>query len=102
MTSWKCIDGAKLVADRAARHLADEEHQRTTSALHRQTAKILSASSDTEREITEIKRALKKRELDLAALRSRYRSTDEVFFTPATQHHAFLKYLQPAVLQPPL
>lgn len=53
-----CIDRAKALVDLAAHRLTDEGHQRTTSAVRRQPEEILSASSDTEQEIADLKRSL--------------------------------------------
>lgn len=78
--------GAKTSADRAALGLAQEEHHRSTSALRPQREELLSASSDTEKEITELKRALEERKLRLTTLQGRQ------YFTDATLSLAESKY----------
>lgn len=83
------------MADLAARSLA-EEHYRTTSALRRQREDILSASSDTKREITDLERTLRERELRLSTLISRQHTTDVALSSVTTKHETFLKGPHPA------
>lgn len=69
------------------------------SAPRRQQEGIRSASFDTERDIVEMKRTFKAREMHLDALHSRKRSTSSALSAATNQHQAYLKGLQPAALQ---
>lgn len=64
------IEKEQTPADLTARRLAEEEHIKTTSALHRQQEEILSATSDAEKAIAALKRSLRGSKLRLSSLPS--------------------------------
>lgn len=64
------VEEVNTLADRAALHLAQEKHYRSTSAQHKQHEELLSTSSDTEKEINELNQAFKECELYLTILRT--------------------------------
>lgn len=85
------LKDAKTIVDQVAIEPTEAEHARTTSAISQQREDILSACSDTEREIATLSRMLKKRELHLAAFYSRQPSTNAALSSVTAQHQTILK-----------
>lgn len=95
------VHNAKTYADIAARQLATDEYQRTTSSLRRQQKKIISATSDTERDIREIKTPSGSANFISRLCRTPSATPLQLYPRKTSNIKPFLKGLHPATMQPP-